>query len=534
MRSRTPRSSTRSAAGRCWPTSSTPGPTHAARRRAVTPADRRLLARDRGRARGLRRRAEFALQDVPRGTGDAVRAALAAVPDDATRSSSCRGDVPLVTGADLEAILEARAGRRRGDRARERLRGRPGRARPGRAAASSGRVERIVEAKDATRRGARRPTRSTPGLYAFDAAWLRRRIGSLAPSAATGELYLTDLVRLAREDGRIVAAVGFEDDGRFDGINDRGQLAAGRVGLRVRLNEAHMRAGVTMRDPSTVYIDWDVELGAGRHARAERRPARRDARSARERHRARAARSSTRRSASGRRVWASVVESSTVEDEATVGPYSHLRPGSDVGARRRDRQLRRAQEHAPRRGLEAAPHELPRRRGGRRAASNIGAGTITANYDGRRKHRTTIGDGAFLGVDTMLVAPVEIGEGARTGAGAVVTRDVPARQARGRRAGPHPRAARTADRPPTTTGRRAEPAPVRRPMTAHPPARRDPHHRPPDPPRGLLRRGRDRARVGPPEPRSSSSSRRATPGARRVRRLLDEPGPVPRVVPARA
>ncbi len=78
----------------------------------------------------------------------------------------------------------------------------------------------------------------------------------------TGEVYLTDLVRLAREDGRIVSAVGFEDDGRFDGINDRSQLAAAEWSLRVRLNEAHMRNGVTMRDPSTVYLDWGVELGA--------------------------------------------------------------------------------------------------------------------------------------------------------------------------------------------------------------------------------------------------------------------------------
>ena len=86
--------------------------------------------------------------------------------------------------------------------------------------------------------------------------------GPSTPSPATGELYLTDLVRLAREDGRIVSAVAFEDDGRFDGINDRSQLAAAEWSLRVRLNEAHMRNGVTMRDPSTVYLDWTVDLGA--------------------------------------------------------------------------------------------------------------------------------------------------------------------------------------------------------------------------------------------------------------------------------
>ena len=192
---------------------------------------------------------------------------------------------------------------------------------------------------------------------------------TLAPSPSTGELYLTELVRLAREDGRLVSAVGFEDDGRFDGINDRSQLAAAEWSLRVRLNEAHMRAGVTMRDPSTVYLDWDVDLapdvtlepnvilrgatsvGDGqRHRR--RQPARRHARSART-----------------CRVWASIVESSTVEDEArrsgrsaTCGRAASSARGAEVGnfAELKNTRLGRR--------LEAAPHELSRRRRDRRAA----------------------------------------------------------------------------------------------------------------------------------------------------------------------
>jgi bifunctional UDP-N-acetylglucosamine pyrophosphorylase/glucosamine-1-phosphate N-acetyltransferase len=124
-------------------------------------------------------------------------------------------------------------------------------------------------------------------------------------------------------------------------------------------------------------------------------------------------------------VWASVVESSVVEDEVTIGPYSHVRPGSVVG-----------------RGSEIGNYaEIKNSRLGERvrqhhtsylgdadvgADTNVGAGTITANYDGRQKHRTTIGEGVFLGVDTMLRAPVTLGDGAKTGAGAVVTRDVPA------------------------------------------------------------------------------------------------------------
>ncbi len=367
-------------------------------------------------------RATFALQDEPRGSGDAVRAAMAAIPDDATEVLVLNGDVPLVTGADLDAILEAR----RADDAAIALASvfAADPAALGRVVRGEfGTVERIVEARDATPEElAGNETNS--GLYAFDAAWLRRRIGTLEPSSATGEIYLTDLVRLARDDGRIVSAVGFEDDGRFDGINDRSQLAAAEWSLRVRLNEAHMRNGVTMRDPSTVYLDWSVDLGEDVTLEPNV-----------------IIRGATTVGAGSvigpgselvdatvgerTRIWASVVEASIVEDEATIGPFSHLRPGSVVG-----------------RGAEVGNYaELKKTRLGEGSKQhhmsylgdaevgpgvNIGAGTITANYDGRRKHRTTIGAGAFIGVDTMLIAPIEVGEGARTGAGAVVTRDVPA------------------------------------------------------------------------------------------------------------
>ena len=219
-------------------------------------------------------RADFALQDEPRGTGDAVRAAIAAVPDDATEILILSGDVPLISATDLEAILEAR----RQDDAAIALAtvfaADP--AELGRIVRSEfGIVEAIVEFKDADEDQLAN-NEINSGLYAFDAAWLRRRIESLEPSPTTGELYLTELVRLAREDGRLVTAVAFEDDGRFDGINDRSQLAAAEWNLRVRRNEEHMRDGVTMRDPSTVYLDWDVTLAAGRHPGAERDPARRD------------------------------------------------------------------------------------------------------------------------------------------------------------------------------------------------------------------------------------------------------------------
>jgi bifunctional UDP-N-acetylglucosamine pyrophosphorylase/glucosamine-1-phosphate N-acetyltransferase len=284
-------------------------------------------------------------------------------------------------------------------------------------------VERIAEARDATD-DELAGNEVNAGLYAFDAAWLRRRIGALSPSAATGELYLTDLIRLAREDGRLVSAVAFEDDGRFAGINDRSQLAAAEWTLRVRLNEAHMRAGVTMRDPSTAYLDWTVELGED--VTLEPNVILRGATTV--------GAGSVIGAGSqlvdatigaGVRIWASVIESSTVEDEATVGPFSHLRPGTVVGRRAQVGNF--AELKNTHLGAGTRQHHVSYLGDAEVGDDvNIGAGAITANYDGTRKHPTTIGAGAFIGVDTMLVAPVEVGEGAKTGAGAVVTRNVPA------------------------------------------------------------------------------------------------------------
>jgi bifunctional UDP-N-acetylglucosamine pyrophosphorylase/glucosamine-1-phosphate N-acetyltransferase len=366
-------------------------------------------------------RADFALQDEPLGTGDAVRAALAAVPPDAEEIVVLSGDVPLVSGEDLEGVLLAR----REDDAAIALAtvfaADPGPL--GRVVRSEfGIVESIVEVKDASEEELAN-NEVNVGLYAFDAAWLQRRIGSLAPSAATGELYLTELVRLAREDGRLVSAVAFDDDGRFDGINDRSQLAAAEWNLRVRRNEEHMRDGVTMRDPSTVYLDWGVTLAAD--VTIEPNVILRGATSVGAGSVIGAGSQIVDSTIGARtRVWASIVERSVVEDEASVGPYSHLRPGTVVG--RGAEVGNYAELKNTRLGAASKQHHmsyLGDAEIGERV--NIGAGTITANFDGVRKSPTTIRDGAFIGVDTMIVAPREIGAGAKTGAGAVVTRDVP-------------------------------------------------------------------------------------------------------------
>jgi bifunctional UDP-N-acetylglucosamine pyrophosphorylase / glucosamine-1-phosphate N-acetyltransferase len=415
--------------------------------------------------------ATFALQETPRGTGDAVRAGLAAVPDDVTEILVLSGDVPLVTGEDLAGILEAR----RQDDAAISLAtvfsADP--AELGRIVRSEfGTVEGIVEAKDASDEELA-GNEVNAGLYAFDAAWLRRRIDSLEPSSSTGELYLTELVRLAREDGRLVSAVAFDDDGRFDGINDRSQLAAAEWSLRVRRNEAHMRAGVTMRDPSTVYLDWDVSLEPD--VTLEPNVILRGATSV--------ASGSVIGAGSqlvdatighGVTVWASVVESSVVEDGASVGPMSHLRPGTVVGAGAEVGNF--AELKNSHLGAGSKQHHASYLGDAQIGTGvNIGAGAITANYDGRRKHRTTIGDGAFIGVDTMIVAPRDIGAGARTGAGAVVTRDVPpgklavgmpARMRDPRPRDPEPDAARGAV--PTSSAEAQVPGPPAKPVKPAP------------------------------------------------------------------
>src|SRR5262245_21035994 len=364
----------------------------------------------------------LALQDVPRGTGDAVRAALAALPDDLAEILVLSGDVPLALGQQLVAVVE----QRRLDDAAIALASvfAADPAELGRVVRSEfGSVERIVEARDASP-DELESNEVNAGVYAFDAAWLRRRIDSLTPSKSNGELYLTDLVRLAREDGRIVSAVGFEDDGSLDGINDRSQLAQAEWALRVRLNEMHMRAGVTMRDPSTVYLDWAVELASD--VTLEPGVVLRGGTSIGEGSLiGPGATIVDSVVGAGCRIWMSVVEGSAVDDGVTTGPYSHLRPGSHVGAGSEVGNY--AEVKNSRLGPGVKQHHMSYLGDAEvGAGTNVGAGTITANWDGKVKNRTRIGPNAFLGVDTMLVAPVEVGEGAKTGAGAVVTRDVPA------------------------------------------------------------------------------------------------------------
>ena len=365
---------------------------------------------------------DFALQAEPRGTGDAVAAALGELSRDVDEILVLTGDAPLVEPALLEELLEER----RLDQAAIALIAvdaiEPGRL--GRVIRDdAGTVERIVERKDATDEEIA-INEINSGLYAFDAAWLRSRIASLTPSPKTGELYLTELVELARADGRLVVALTVEDDGRLLGINDRAELAQAEWDLRTRINAEHMRAGVTMRDPSTAYIEPSVTFA--QDVTLEPNVILRGTTTVGEGTTIGAGSQIVDSTiGTGCLVWASIVEESTIDDRARVGPFSHVRPGSHVGP---DAEVGNfAELKNTRLGRGVKQHHMSYLGDAELGdGTNVGAGTITANYDGRQKHRTTIGERVFLGVDTMLRAPLTIGDDAKTGAGAVVTKDVPA------------------------------------------------------------------------------------------------------------
>ncbi len=366
--------------------------------------------------------ARTALQPEPLGTADAVRAALDVLPERAAELVVLSGDTPLLEVRTVRALLELR----RAEVAVMAL-ATIAPADPagyGRVVRDAGgHVSRIVEEKDASA-AERDIGEVNGGLYAFDAGWLRARLAEVAPSTATGELYLTELVALARRDAAAVVAHPVADARELAGVNDRLQLSVIEAELRRRLLERHMRAGVTMEDPGSVYLDASVELapdvvlepdvylrGATRVGSGT----------------VVGSGSQLLDTVVGERctIRASVLESSVVEDDVRIGPFAHLRPGSSIGRGGHIGNYAEVKNSRLEPGVQQHHMSyLGDAHVGER--TNIGAGTITANFDGRRKLPTTIGPDAFIGVDTMLVAPVEVGPGAKTGAGAVVTRNVPA------------------------------------------------------------------------------------------------------------
>ncbi|MDP8904317.1 MAG: bifunctional UDP-N-acetylglucosamine diphosphorylase/glucosamine-1-phosphate N-acetyltransferase GlmU [Chloroflexota bacterium] len=370
--------------------------------------------------------ADFALQQEPRGTGDALRAALDVLPSEAAEIVVLSGDTPLVQAGTI-AFVAAERRRRQAVMALAILEG----ADPsgyGRVIVGlDGRVDRIVEEKDASLEE-REVFTLNAGLYAFDVAWLGQAIGRIEPSPVTGELYLTQLVEVAAADDRHAVAVmaGEKEAAWWEqllGINDRLDLAQAESYLRFAIVERHMKAGVTFVNPDSVTVEATVEIAEDVTVEPNvvLRGATRIGRDT-----VIKAGSQVLDSVIGERgcVWASVIEGSTVGNDVKIGPFAHLRAGCEIGDGAEIGNF--AEQKNTRFGARSKQHHFSYLGDAEVGPDvNIGAGTITANYDGHAKHRTVIGARAFIGSDTILRAPVSIGDGAYTGAGSVVTRDVP-------------------------------------------------------------------------------------------------------------
>ncbi len=352
------------------------------------------------------RPAPTAIQQPALGTAHAALAAAGLFTDFAGDVFILFGDTPLIREATLRAMLARRAApdaptvvvlgmRPAGANAYGRL-----------ILDAKGGLDRIVEYKDATE-AERQAELCNSGVMLVDGARLFDLLARVDNKNAKGEYYLTDIVGLARADGGAAAVVEGEES-ELLGVNDRVDLALAEQVYQGRRREAAMRGGATLIAPETVFFSHDVELGQdvivepnvvfGPGARI----------------------------LSGATIRAfSHIEGATVAAGAVIGPYARLRPGADIGEGARIGNFVEVKASVIEAGAKAnhLAYIGDARVG---AGANIGAGTITCNYDGFGKHKTDIGKGAFIGSNTSLIAPVAIGDGAIVGAGSAVARDVPA------------------------------------------------------------------------------------------------------------
>jgi len=348
-----------------------------------------------------------AIQEQALGTGHAVRAAQAAMAGIAARTVLVLyGDSPFVGAGTLQRLLDRRhatdnpavvvLGMRPGDPTGY-----------GRLVLEDGdRIARIVEQKDASA-AEQAIDLCNSGVMAIDAAIIWDLLAQVGNQNAKGEFYLTDIVALARRAGRVSAYVEAPSE-ELLGVNSRIELAAAERLFQRRRRQQAMAEGVTLIDPDTVYFSTDTRLGRdvviGPHVVF----------------------------GPGVTIADDVeirafchIEGATIAGGAQIGPYARLRPGSEIGANVHIGNFVETKNTVMAAGAKAN-HLTYLGDAIVGAKSNIGAGTITCNYDGYFKERTTIGAGAFIGSNSALVAPVTIGDGAIVGAGSVITRDVPA------------------------------------------------------------------------------------------------------------
>lgn len=336
--------------------------------------------------------ARAVVQEPQHGTGHAARVAMTALSRFEGDVVVVCGDVPQVQPEDLRPLLDAHRRHHADATVLVGTAADPGRLGRIVREPSTGRLVRIVEAKDASPEVLALREYNT-GVYAFRSGALRRAVADLPRANAAGEEYLTDAVGFLAASGSRVEVERAADGSALLGVNTAADLATAAVGLRRRIVARHLAAGVVVVDPEHTVIEPDVEIAPG----ARILP------------------------------FSYVGHGCRIGPECVVGPFAHLRGGTVLA---RGAQIGNFVEvKATTVGAGAkAKHLTYLGDADVGADANIGCGTVTANYDGKQKHRTAIGAGAHIGSGTILVAPVTVGAGARTGANAVVAarRDVPA------------------------------------------------------------------------------------------------------------
>jgi bifunctional UDP-N-acetylglucosamine pyrophosphorylase/glucosamine-1-phosphate N-acetyltransferase len=372
---------------------------------------------------GLPEGVETVVQPQPDGTGGAVRAALSLI-EEAETVLVLSGDHPLISAEIVSGFLDAHAS---SDAAATMMTieldnpGAYGRV----VRDADGEVQRVVEAKaDGDASAEELAIREiNAGTYAFNAGPLAVAVAELSNDNAQGEYYLTDVFAALRDAGHSVAGHLADDFAVTMGVNNRVELAAAEAEARRRILEAHMLAGVTVVDPGSTWVDAGVEIAAD--ARIEPGTSLRGATAV-------GAGSVVgplttlidSRLGENVAVPHSYLVECEVLDDCNVGPFAYLRPGAQLDQGAKAGTFVEIKNSRIGAGAKV-PHLAYVGDADVGPGSNLGAGTITANYDGFRKHRTTIGKDVRIGVDTMLIAPVEVGDAAYTGAGAVIKVDVP-------------------------------------------------------------------------------------------------------------
>jgi bifunctional UDP-N-acetylglucosamine pyrophosphorylase/glucosamine-1-phosphate N-acetyltransferase len=368
-------------------------------------------------------RASFISQSDQRGTGDAVMAARGALANEPSTLLILSGDVPLVRAETLRALLEKyRADKASCTMLTVRLENPTGYGRIVRDEA--GNFLKIVEQKDATQ-DELQIREINAGIYCFDSAKLFQALERVRPTNSQGEYYLTDVPGILRDDGEQVTLYQHHDAREVSGVNTRGELAEFENLLRRgTVRRLMIDGGVTFIDPSNVYVSSEAQVGRdcvihpdvhieGRSVIGEGCEIYHGAR--------------ITDSRLGNRVTVKdhcVIVDSEIADDCAVGPFAHLRMNARMEERAVVGNFVEVKKSQIGRGTKSM-HLTYLGDATIGENTNIGAGTVTCNYDGRHKHPTVIGNNVRIGSDTMLVAPVQVGDGAVTAAGSVVTEDVP-------------------------------------------------------------------------------------------------------------